>query len=108
MAEDMERINSFTIGNSNSPTRSMSYLPNNIRKMSIGTVAVQKLRESKWFQKNEERLFCAVIEYGFIVEFTYNKEDWFGIITHKIKKGIIILHILSLNAYSYLSVFYIN
>jgi hypothetical protein len=31
-------------------------------------VATQKLRESKWFYQDEERLFCAVIETGFIVE----------------------------------------
>lgn len=31
-------------------------------------VATQKLRESKWFDQDEERLFCAVIETGFIVE----------------------------------------
>src|SRR5690349_21930451 len=35
---------------------------------SIHTVATQKLRESKWFEQDEERLFCAVIESGFIVE----------------------------------------
>ncbi|XP_055383802.1 uncharacterized protein LOC129613657 isoform X2 [Condylostylus longicornis] len=32
------------------------------------TVAVQKLRESKWFNSDEQRIFCAVIECGFIVE----------------------------------------
>lgn len=31
-------------------------------------IATQKLRESKWFHDNEERLVCAVIEGGFIVE----------------------------------------
>jgi hypothetical protein len=31
-------------------------------------IATQKLRESKWFHDNEERLVCAVIECGFIVE----------------------------------------
>jgi len=35
---------------------------------SSHTVATQKLRESKWFEQDEERLFCAVIESGFIVE----------------------------------------
>lgn len=32
-------------------------------------IATQKLRESKWFKENEERIFCAVIETGFIVEY---------------------------------------
>lgn len=31
-------------------------------------IATQKLRESKWFHEDEERLVCAVIEGGFIVE----------------------------------------
>lgn len=33
-----------------------------------GHVATQKLRESKWFLQDEERLVCAVVESGFIVE----------------------------------------
>ncbi|XP_013111559.1 uncharacterized protein LOC106090052 [Stomoxys calcitrans] len=32
------------------------------------SVAVQKLRESKWFKSDEQRIFCAVVESGFIVE----------------------------------------
>uniref|UniRef100_T1PCV2 Lecithin retinol acyltransferase n=1 Tax=Musca domestica TaxID=7370 RepID=T1PCV2_MUSDO len=32
------------------------------------SVAVQKLRESKWFTREEQRIFCAVVECGFIVE----------------------------------------
>ncbi|XP_068158770.1 uncharacterized protein l(1)G0469 [Drosophila tropicalis] len=32
------------------------------------SVAVQKLRESKWFKAEEQRIFCAVVECGFIVE----------------------------------------
>lgn len=32
------------------------------------SVAVQKLRESKWFKQAEQRIFCAVVECGFIVE----------------------------------------
>uniref|UniRef100_W8BMH2 Uncharacterized protein n=2 Tax=Ceratitis capitata TaxID=7213 RepID=W8BMH2_CERCA len=32
------------------------------------SVAVQKLRESKWFKRDEQRIFCAVVECGFIVE----------------------------------------
>ena len=36
-------------------------------------VATQKLRESKWFHQDEERLFCAVMETGFIVELVQNQ-----------------------------------
>ncbi|XP_070075359.1 uncharacterized protein l(1)G0469 isoform X2 [Drosophila takahashii] len=32
------------------------------------SVAVQKLRESKWFKPEEQRIFCAVVECGFVVE----------------------------------------
>lgn len=36
-------------------------------------VATQKLRESKWFHQDEERLFCAVVETGFIIELVQTK-----------------------------------
>lgn len=36
------------------------------------SVAVQKLRESKWFKRDEQRIFCAVVECGFIVEVRSN------------------------------------
>ena len=56
------------------------------------TVAIQKLRESKWFDSSEERLFCAVIECGFIVELKNEEtgENWFGVIAFDcdLKKGI--------------------
>lgn len=42
---------------------------------STHTVAIQKLRESKWFNQDEERLFCAVIESGFIVEIIQNEQS---------------------------------
>ncbi|KAG5671414.1 hypothetical protein PVAND_001612 [Polypedilum vanderplanki] len=38
-------------------------------------VATQKLRESKWFHKDEERLVCAVIETGFIVELMQSEQQ---------------------------------
>ncbi|XP_037936732.1 uncharacterized protein LOC119670525 [Teleopsis dalmanni] len=73
------------------------------------SVAVQKLRESKWFHRDEQRIFCAVIECGFIVEMrkstasnmqqqnnSYEHEDmqdenetpvtWFGIVLCKLAK----------------------
>jgi hypothetical protein len=55
------------------------------------SVAIQKLRESKWFDDSEERLFCAVIECGFIVELKNEEtgDNWFGVITFDsdLKKG---------------------
>lgn len=35
---------------------------------SFGTHALPKLRESKWFNESEARIFCVVAEIGFIVE----------------------------------------
>lgn len=53
------------------------------------SVAVQKLRESKWFGPDESRIFCAVIECGFIVETREGKENggWFGVVNCKTSKG---------------------
>lgn len=53
------------------------------------SVAVQKLRESKWFQSEEQRILCAVLECGFIVEIREDKENegWFGIAIFKSTKG---------------------
>ena len=39
------------------------------RPLTFGSsVAVQKLRESKWFKQEEQKIFCAVVECGFIAE----------------------------------------
>lgn len=53
------------------------------------SVAVQKLRESKWFGPDESRIFCAVIECGFIVETREGQENdgWFGVVYCKTSKG---------------------
>ncbi|XP_055524352.1 uncharacterized protein LOC129718006 [Wyeomyia smithii] len=52
------------------------------------TVAIQKLRESKWFDSGEERIFCAVIEAGFVVELRHpeTSESWFGVTAIEMKK----------------------
>lgn len=69
--------------------------PNNSEKTrtvksgSFGSsVAIQKLRESKWFDRGEERIFCAVIEAGFIVELRHPEtgESWFGVTAIEMKK----------------------
>ena len=58
------------------------------------TVAVQKLRESKWFNQDEERLFCSVIEGGFIVEMVTNinndSKSLYGVVSvdHKKSKSV--------------------
>lgn len=60
---------------------------------SIHTVATQKLRESKWFHQDEERLACAVIESGFIVEIVSNGENapdsksHYGVVSVEAKKS---------------------
>lgn len=66
---------------------------NNNCKPFGSSVAVQKLRESKWFGPDESRIFCAVIECGFIVETREGKENggWFGVVNCKTSKGKTIL-----------------
>ncbi|XP_058117809.1 uncharacterized protein LOC131288436 [Anopheles ziemanni] len=61
-----------------------------VRNSFGSSVAVQKLRESKWFDAGEERVFCAVIENGFIVEVrqTDTGESWFGVATIETKKSL--------------------
>lgn len=65
------------------------------------SVAIQKLRESKWFDRGEERIFCAVIEAGFIVELRHPEtaESWFGVAAIELKKceyrGICLLKLLN-------------
>lgn len=57
------------------------------------TVAIQKLRESKWFNQDEERLFCAVIESGFIVEIMLREQSvsdnksHYGVVSVETKKS---------------------
>lgn len=57
------------------------------------TVAIQKLRESKWFNQDEERLFCAVIESGFIVEIMQRDQSieenksHYGVVSVETKKS---------------------
>lgn len=38
-------------------------------------VVGQKLRESKWFTHEEEKVFCAVVETGFVVESKGENDD---------------------------------
>lgn len=62
---------------------------------STHKVATQKLRESKWFDQDEERLFCAVIESGFIVEIMQKEQNnnddenksHYGIVSVETKKS---------------------
>lgn len=53
------------------------------------TVAVHKLRESKWFNADECRLLCAVLETGFIVEVVDKEKTskWYGVALWKSGKG---------------------
>lgn len=53
------------------------------------SIAVQKLRESKWFNQDESRVLCAVIESGFIIETKEGQENdgWFGVVQCKTAKG---------------------
>lgn len=74
---------------------------------SSHTVAIQKLRESKWFNQDEERLFCAVIESGFIVEIMQNEQNinenksHYGVVSVEPKKSEFCLAFLSLSNLNY-------
>jgi hypothetical protein len=80
---------------------------------STHTVAIQKLRESKWFNQDEERLFCAVIESGFIVEIMQNEQSinenksHYGVVSVEAKKSECLLSnkvfVLFLFSYHFLS-----
>lgn len=76
--------NHFTNNNSSQQQNN-----NNHIKQFGSSVAVQKLRESKWFGPDESRIFCAVIECGFIVETREGQENdgWFGVVNCKTSKG---------------------
>lgn len=61
-------------------------------------IATQKLRESKWFKENEQKIVCAVMETGFIVEMklesaqdktveTELTHSHYGIISVELKKS---------------------
>lgn len=76
--------------NTISSSSSGKFWPFSFKSSSFGsTVAIQKLRETKWFGEDEERIFCSVVESGFIVEVhDENRENnWFGIVDFSVKKG---------------------
>lgn len=54
------------------------------------SVAIQKLRESKWFDAGEERILCAVLEEGFLVELRHpvTGESWYGVAAIETKKSM--------------------
>lgn len=60
------------------------------RHFGSAAIAVQKLRESRWFGADESRLFCAVVESGFVVEIKaegQENESTFGVVQFKCGKG---------------------
>uniref|UniRef100_A0A336M2S9 CSON010913 protein n=2 Tax=Culicoides sonorensis TaxID=179676 RepID=A0A336M2S9_CULSO len=75
--------------NTISSSSSGKFWPFSFKSSSFGsTVAIQKLRETKWFGEDEERIFCSVVESGFIVEVhDENRENtWYGIVDFNVKK----------------------
>lgn len=65
-------------------------------------IATQKLRESKWFKENEQKIVCAVMETGFIVEIKLESsqdkieptQSHYGIISVELKKSKFIIFII--------------
>lgn len=102
------RRNSFETSSNSPPKSHWWFFTSKLKTSTNGvfgsthTVATQKLRESKWFDQDEERLFCAVIEGGFIVEIMQkdrsimkdeNEEikSHFGIVSVEVKKSKFII-----------------
>lgn len=81
-----------TLNRSNSIVGGIKWWPisltNNNKPTFGSSVAVQKLRESKWFGPEESRILCAVLECGFVVEVREEKENegWFGVAFFKSSK----------------------
>lgn len=77
-----------SLNNSNSNSNTHVNNQHNLKQFG-SSVAVQKLRESKWFGQDESRIFCAVIECGFVVETREGQENdgWFGVVMCKTSKG---------------------
>lgn len=76
--------------NTISANTTSKFWPFHFKSSSFGsTVAIQKLRETRWFTQDEENLFCSVIECGFIVEVhDENVENsWYGVADFTVKKG---------------------
>lgn len=76
--------------NTISSSSSGKFWPFSFKSSSFGsTVAIQKLRETKWFGEDEERIFCSVVESGFIVEINdeSRENNFFGIVDFSVKKG---------------------
>lgn len=76
--------------NNNNNSTNNNNTHSSVAKQFGSSVAVQKLRESKWFGPDECRIFCAVIECGFIVETREGQENdgWFGIVSCSTTKGM--------------------
>ncbi|XP_055840867.1 signal transducer and activator of transcription B [Episyrphus balteatus] len=78
--------------NSNNNSGNHNNNNNSNKNFAFGSsVAVQKLRESKWFRVDERRIFCAVVECGFLVEVRSqnhdeNDQSWFGVVLCKTTK----------------------
>lgn len=86
------------IPRTNSVIGSMKWWPTNSSNTSSSTssaqgfgssIAVQKLRESKYFKPEESKILCAVVESGFIIETKEGQENdgWFGVVQCKTTKG---------------------
>lgn len=84
------------IPRTNSVIGSMKWWPTNNNNTSTSgqhfgsSIAIQKLRESKYFKPEESKILCAVIESGFIIETKEGQENdgWFGVVQCKTTKGM--------------------
>lgn len=86
MVHTQQRMKSKSLNNNNNNNnnRNMSKIGNStntIRKVNSqpimfgSSVAIHKLRESKWFNHNEDKILCSVVENGFILEKKFKDDN---------------------------------
>lgn len=72
MVHNNNRIKSRSMNGNNNVNKfgtSMHSINRSNSHSTFGSsVAIHKLRESKWFTHNETKIFCSVVESGFILE----------------------------------------
>lgn len=91
-ASSANNPNNNNASSSSSSASTSSKKATGCTKSNFGSVAiaVHKLRESRWFGEAESRLFCAVVESGFVVEIKaegQENDSTFGVVQFKCAKG---------------------
>lgn len=102
MVHNNQRIKSKSINKSHKIGNSTNVI-NTCSQPTIkhfgSSVAIHKLRESKWFNHNESNIVCSVVESGFILEkrlINNNSESEWGVACWDSGKGKKFIFLLSI------------